>query len=62
MVVAANTIQSRPEGIENQIKLAARDIGRRLRLIDSFGLPADFPTQMIHPQSRYLKCYFVLAE
>jgi len=62
IVVAANTVQSRPEGVEKQIREAAKATGRRLRLLDAFGLPADFPTQMIHPLSRYLKVFFLWAE
>jgi 23S rRNA (cytosine1962-C5)-methyltransferase len=62
LVVAANTLQSRPEGVEKQIREAARQVGRRLRLVDSFGLPADFPTQMIHPESRYLKVFVLWSE
>ena len=62
IVVAANTVQSRPEGVEKHIKEAAKATGRRLRLLDSFGLPADFPTQMIHPLGRYLKVFFLLSE
>lgn len=61
-VVAANTVQSRPEGVEKHIREAAKATGRRLRFLDSFGLPADFPTQMIQPLSRYLKVFFLWAE
>lgn len=62
IIVAANTVQSRPEGVEKHIKEAAKATGRRLRLLDSFGLPADFPTQMIHPLARNLKVFFLWAE
>jgi 23S rRNA (cytosine1962-C5)-methyltransferase len=62
IVVAANTVQSRPEGLEKHIRDAAKATGRRLRFLDSFGLPADFPTQMIQPLSRYLKVFFLWAE
>jgi 23S rRNA G2069 N7-methylase RlmK/C1962 C5-methylase RlmI len=62
IVVAANTVQSRPEGVEKHIREAAKTTGRRLRFLDSFGLPADFPTQMIQPLSRYLKVFFLWAE
>lgn len=62
LVVAASSMRSRPDKIENQIRTAARDHGRRMRLVQSFGLPADYPTPMIFPQGRYLKCYFLLVE
>lgn len=62
LVVAASSVDSRPEKLEKQIREAARDVNRRLTLVQTFGLPADFPTQMIHPQSRYLKCYFLIAD
>jgi 23S rRNA (cytosine1962-C5)-methyltransferase len=62
IVVAANTVQSRPEGVEKHVREAAKATGRRLRLLDAFGLPADFPTQMIHPLGRYLKVFFLWAE
>lgn len=62
LVVAANSIQSRPERLENQIRTAARDSGRRLSLLESHGLPPDFPTQMIHPEARYLKCFFLRVD
>ena len=62
LVAAANSVASRPDGIEQQLREGARDAGRRLRLVDSFGLPADFPTQLIHPQGRYLKAFFLLAD
>ena len=62
LVVAASSFGSRPDKLENQIRSAARDRGRRLALLQSFGLPPDFPTQMIHAQHRYLKCYFLKAD
>lgn len=62
MLIAASTLTTRPEGVEKQIKTAARDHGRRLRMLQSFGLPPDYPTQMIHPESRYLKAYVVQAD
>lgn len=62
LVIAASSVESRPEKLEKQIREAARDRGRRLRLVESFGQPADYPTQMIYPQARYLKCYFVIAD
>jgi 23S rRNA (cytosine1962-C5)-methyltransferase len=62
LVVAASCAASRPEKFESQIREAAKETQRRLRLVDQLGLPADFPTQMIHPASRYLKCMFLLAD
>jgi 23S rRNA (cytosine1962-C5)-methyltransferase len=62
LIVAANTRQSRPEGIEKHIREAAQICGRRLRLVSSMGLPADFPTQMIYPESRYLKVFVLHSE
>ena len=62
MVVASSAMQSRPEGVESQIRHAAKEAGRRLRLVDAFGLPGDFPTQMIHAPSRYLKVFILLAD
>ena len=62
IVVAATCTASRPEKLETQIREAARESGRRLRLADSLGLPSDFPTQMIYPQARHLKCYLLLAD
>ena len=62
LVVAANTQESRPDGIERHIRAAARDANRRLRLLHAFGLPPDFPTQLIYPQARYLKCFFLQAD
>lgn len=62
LVAAASSAQSRPEKMENQLRAAGRKMGRRLRLVDSPGLPADFPTQLIYPQSRHLKCYFLLVD
>jgi 23S rRNA (cytosine1962-C5)-methyltransferase len=62
LVVAASSLQSRPERLETQIRAAAKESGRRLSLLESYGLPPDFPTQMIHPESRYLKCYFLLID
>ena len=49
LVVAATCTASRPDKLETQIREAAREAGRRLRLVDSLGLPSDFPTQMIYP-------------
>lgn len=62
LVVAASSQQSRPEGIESQIRAAAREAGRRLRLVATPTAGPDFPTQIIHPQSRHLKCFFLVAE
>jgi 23S rRNA (cytosine1962-C5)-methyltransferase len=62
VMAAASSVRSRPEKLENQIRAAARDHHRRLRLVGSFALPPDFPTQMIHPQSRFLKCFFLVAD
>lgn len=62
LLVAANSQDTRPDGIEQQIKTAARDHDRRLRLIESYGLPPDFPTQIIHPASRHLKCFLLQAD
>jgi 23S rRNA (cytosine1962-C5)-methyltransferase len=62
LVVAASSAQSRPEGVESQIRAAARDQHRQLRLVESHSQPPDFPTQMIHPQGRHLKCYFLIAD
>jgi 23S rRNA (cytosine1962-C5)-methyltransferase len=62
LVVAASCIASRPEKIESQIREAARETQRRLRLVNAPGLPADFPTQMIQPSARHLKCFFLLAD
>lgn len=62
LLVAANSLETRPEGIERQIKEAARDHHRRLRLLESFGPPPDFPSQVIHPASRHLKCFLLQAD
>ncbi len=62
LVVAASCIASRPEKIESQIREAARETQRRLRLVGAPGLPADFPTQMIQPSARHLKCFFLMAD
>ena len=62
IVVAATCTASRPDKLETQIREAARESGRRLRMADSLGLPSDFPTQMIYPQARHLKCYLLLAD
>lgn len=62
LVVAASSPTSRPDKLESQIREAAREAGTRVRLVGSPSLPADFPTQMIHPAARYLKCYFLLTE
>ena len=62
VVVVASSRQSRPDKLESQIRAAARDRGRRLSLLQSVGLPADFPTPMIHAPSRYLKCYVLQAD
>jgi 23S rRNA (cytosine1962-C5)-methyltransferase len=62
LMVAASSLQSRPEEVEKQIRKAAQQSDRRLRLLYNVGLPPDFPTQMIHPPSRYLKCYFLIAD
>lgn len=62
LVVAASSVQSRPDQLDHQIRLAARNTSRRLRLVQSFGLPPDYPTQMIYPQSRYLKVSFLLVD
>lgn len=58
LLVAASSLASRPERLETQIRAAARERGRRLVLLESFGLPADFPTQLAHPESRYLKGFW----
>lgn len=62
LVVASSCHAVNPDKLDSHIRAAARDSGRRLRLVESIGLPVDFPTQMIHPQSRYLKCSFLLAD
>lgn len=62
LVVADNTLQGRPEQLDKQIRNACRENETRLRLIGQFGLPADHPTQMIYPQSRYLKGSILLSE
>lgn len=62
IVVATTCTASRPEKLETQIREAARETGRRLRLAESIGLPADFPTQMIYPQARHLKCFLLIAD
>jgi 23S rRNA (cytosine1962-C5)-methyltransferase len=62
LVVAASCATSRPEKLETQIREAAREAQRRLTMTASLGLPADFPTQMIHPQARYLKCYLLQTD
>jgi 23S rRNA (cytosine1962-C5)-methyltransferase len=38
------------------IKLAAKDAGRSLRLIEQRGQPADHPVKLSVPESEYLKC------
>lgn len=62
LLVAATSLGSRPEGIENQIRKAAKIARRRLRLLSSFTQPIDFPTQLIHPASRHLKCFLLMAD
>lgn len=62
LVVASSCQMVSPDKLDSQIRAAARDSGRRLRLVESIGLPPDFPTQMIHPQSRYLKCLLLLVD
>jgi 23S rRNA (cytosine1962-C5)-methyltransferase len=62
LVVAASSVASKPEKLESQIREAAKETGRRLQLVATPGLPADFPTQMIHPSARHLKCLFLLAD
>ncbi|QDU62476.1 Ribosomal RNA large subunit methyltransferase I [Planctomycetes bacterium Pan216] len=62
LIAAVSSLQSRPEKVEQQLRAAAREQGRRLRLVATPGLPPDFPTQMIHPEGRTLKCYFLLVD
>jgi 23S rRNA (cytosine1962-C5)-methyltransferase len=62
LVVAASSAVAKPEKLESQIREAGKETLRRLRLVDSPGLPSDFPTQMIHPAARHLKCLFLLAD
>lgn len=62
LLVSASSQGSRPEGIEAQIRGGAREAGRRLRLLDSWGPPVDFPAPIIAPQMRHLKCFLLQAE
>lgn len=62
LVVSSSCQSITPDKLDAQIRSAARDAGRRLRLVETIGLPPDFPTQMIHPQARYLKSCFLLVD
>lgn len=62
LLVAASSLASRPERLETQIRAAARERRRRLVMLESFGLPADFPTQLAHPASRYLKGFWLRVD
>jgi 23S rRNA (cytosine1962-C5)-methyltransferase len=62
LIASAQSVQSRPERLERQIREGARAAGRRLALVESFALPADFPTMLIHPAARTLKCQLLQVD
>jgi 23S rRNA (cytosine1962-C5)-methyltransferase len=44
------------------VRQAAKDAGRKLRLIEQRGQPADHPVALSAPESEYLKCLIFEAE
>ncbi len=44
------------------LRQAARDVGRRLRLMEQRGAARDHPVHLFLPESSYLKCFFLQVE